>query len=78
MPRRMARARSASYSEPLLVMRSSTACRARCSGRPENSALRIVRRLTQLVGFERLADFDDLLDDVSAAGDDDDQHAASS
>jgi hypothetical protein len=50
-------------------MRSRTASRARELG-VEN-----VRRLTQIVGLERFADLDDFLDDVSAAGDDDDEHA---
>ena len=53
------------------LMRSKTASRARCSGSPENFAVEIVRGLAQVVGLEPLADVDDLLNHVSAAGDDD-------
>ena len=43
---------------------------------PAELGVEVVGRLTQFVGAERLADLDDLLDDVAAARDDDDQHAA--
>jgi hypothetical protein len=56
-------------------MRSKTASRARCSGRTGKLAVEIVRGLAQVVGLEPLADVDDLLNDVSAAGDDDHENA---
>ena len=43
---------------------------------PAELGVEVVGRLAQFVSAERFADLDDLLDDMSAASDDDDQDAA--